>query len=207
MDWLYILGFILLVYGAFKLFIGIMILVINEKNKHIVKNSKILSKLVRLDTTTAGKFMSLAIVVFAIFSILRGLYLIKYMKNRKFNNILSHDSTIYILYGILGILLTLFYSFVVFSQKSKDYVSSDDTELPTYKFTGIGTGIFFLISLIATYMYNTRGILTKDHLAVLVITLSILTTCFILILIDGAEKLRHTKQEILTMVMVPLASL
>lgn len=203
---IYILGILLLLYGSFKLMMGVIIVLLNDKNEKYVKENKFLRAIVRIDTSLAGKIFSLSIIVFAIYSIIHGLFLTKTLENKRIFSKFSHYRTTCILYGILGLFMTLFYGFIVFSRYN-NLVDHDEKKMSTYKFTGIGTGLFFLISLILTYIYHTHKRLSSSHLLVLLCALSLLITSFMMIVINEFHIIKHSIGDILTMVMIPLATI
>lgn len=202
----FILGLVLLLYGSIKLLIGFIALSLSKQNKPFVEKHPILSKIIKVDTTIAGKVIEISIIVFALYSISRGLYFMKAIKNPTFLNIMTHYSTVYILYGIVGIFLTVFYTSLVYSN-IRNIISYDNSEMPNYKLTGIGSGLMFLIVMFVVYIYHNFKKHTQLELTLLIVLFSLTVTSLIMIIIETYDKIKKAQHEIVTMLMIPLAGI
>ena len=201
---IYIFGILLFIYGIFKLVLGLLIITLNPTTATYIKNNKILKSVVRLDQSTAGKLLSFSIIVFAIYSILHGLSIAKILTHSKFLDHFYHDRITYLLYGVLGIFMTLIYGYIVYDNKNDNAIISKDEEV-NYKLTGLATGLFFLISVITFYIYKNINTLSRAQIYVALYILALISTSFILIIIDQIEILKHSLGDVLHFVMIGLA--
>lgn len=129
----------------------------------------------------------------------------KTLKAKSLKYIITNPRYIYILYGVLGLVLLLFYSMIVYTNWNDILgISKKDERINTYKLSGIGSGIVFLITMIAIYFLNTHKKLKIKEVLFLIVVMTILVMTLIEIiaatLLVDAEK----KNEIITMVMIPL---
>jgi hypothetical protein len=113
------------------------------------------------DVTTAGKFVEYGLLVFAVFTVLRGMCQVKWIRNKHVVYHIMGHHTMYILYALVGSLLTLFYCVVLYT----DYEIDQDSKY-TNKYEGVNlvNGITFL-AMIPTFMLFrrfTEGTLLDD---------------------------------------------
>ena len=139
--------------------------------------------------------------MFAIFTIFRGMLLLGLLTNRRLRNIVDDYNTLYMLYAILGIYLILFYGIILYTSIGKGL--RDEKELLTYKLIGMGTGIFFLITLVFTYLLHNYTRCTKKKVFGLGILFLILVGIMLKIVVDCFEKIKQMRTEVLTLIMIP----
>jgi len=196
---------ILVLYGLFKLVLGILALTLTLEYREKLQSIIIIKDFITLDLTAAGRFIDFTIIIFALYSIIRGLVIAKTLKAKSLKYIITNPRYIYILYGVLGLVLLLFYSMIVYTNWNDILgISKKDERINTYKLSGIGSGIVFLITMIAIYFLNTHKKLKIKEVLFLIVVMTILVMTLIEIiaatLLVDAEK----KNEIITMVMIPL---
>lgn len=200
---IYIFGILLFIYGMFKLLLGILVLTLNPTTTEYIKKYKILKMFVRLDQSIAGKLLSISVIIFSIYSIFHGLFMAKVVTHSKFINHFYHDRITYIMYGVLGVFMTLVYGYIVYFKSDDSIISKDKNA--NYKLTGLATGLFFLISLIIFYILKNINTLSRSNIYIAVYILAVILTSFIMIIIDEIEILKNSLSDVLHFVMIVLA--
>lgn len=198
-------GMSLVIYGLFKLMMGILALSLPIKYREKVQNIYIIRDFITMDLTTAGRFIDITIILFAMYSIIRGLVIAKSVKGKFFKLIVTSPKYTYVVYGILGLVLLCFYGIVVYSNWYTFLgISKNDQHDDTYKLSGMGSGIIFLITLLGIYFMNVHKRLELKELVFLVSIMTVLI--FMLVEIISATLFTDSekKNEIITMVMIPI---
>lgn len=203
----FLIGIVLLIYGIFKVTVALVTISLSKKNKPYIESHPILRRLIKLDTTIAGKAIQVSILAFSAFTLMRGLYHLRAIRSPKLRSILDRHSTTYILYGIMGVFLTTFYAAIVLSTDARSLIESDPKEIPTYRLVGIGSGLLFLLIMAALYLYHHRltHITNPYAIPTILVFMSVVLTMIAAVLVKSASRLAAAKQEIVTMLMIPLA--
>ena len=93
------------------------------------------------DDTISGQLYEYVLLVFGIFTFFNGMSLVRLLP-RAFIKFFEYKWTEYTVFTVLGLLLTIFYSLVLFT---KTKIPKRDDQTVYYKFYGLGGGIFFLL--------------------------------------------------------------
>lgn len=208
MEFAHMLGTVLLVYGIFKFIVGISGLTLPRETLVRMKKLPVIGSFISTDVTTAGKAIEISIVCFALYSIGRGIYLLKFYDHASFKSMMESRNVTFVLYGVMGLFLTLFYSLVVYTSfdlKSMS-ITMDAKEKGTYKLIGLGTGLMYLFILMCMTIYHANIPITSKQFKVMVVIFSIIASLLIFVIMDSYEKIRQKQGEILTMIMIPLGS-
>lgn len=208
MEIAHVLGVVLLCYGIFKLIIGLSGLLMPQTTLKKMKNIPVIGNFISTDVTTAGKAIEISIVCFALYAIGRGIYLLKVYDHASFAVMMESRYVTYILYGVMGLFLTLFYSLVVYSSVDLEsvYITMDNKEKATYKLIGLGTGLMYLFILVCMSVYHSEIPITSKQFKLVIIVFSIVASLLIYVIMDSYEKIRQKQGEILTLLMIPLGS-
>lgn len=202
MEFVHVLGTVLLLYGSIKLIIGVVGLTFNKKQREAAQKHRIIRDLVPKDASTAAKALDLSIIVFAVYSIFRGVYLLRIFDHQSFRTMMEARHLAYVLYGVMGAFLVVFYYIVVYTSANID---KDPGEASTYKLIGLGTGIFFLIVLAGMYtVHNYKRFGAVQYVAV-GLSLVALVSGMGYIVKENIDRLKQRKHEIVTLLMIPLA--
>lgn len=196
---------LLVVYGLLKLIMGILALTLPVKYREGVQHIKVVRDFITMDVTTAGKFIDISIIMFATYSVIKGLVIVKAVKHRSLKTFVFDPKYTYLLYGVLGIVLLLFYIMIVYSNWNEIIgISKDNNRTYTYKLSGIGSGLVFLLTVLFIYIFNAyKRIKTRDILLLsFVMTVLVMALGYIL----ATTVLQHTekKNELITLAMIPI---
>ena len=208
--WFHVLGIVLLLYGCFKLAVGLAGLLMTQAQ--LVKLTKIpvIGSFITTDVTTAGKAIEVSIVCFALYSIMRGVYLLNIYNHQKFKDVIQSRHMAYILYGGIGAFMVLFYTLVVYSNVdlSSMYITKDNHHMGTYKLIGIGTGLMFLFIFMMMYVWHSQKELWVHPSAMWAILIAclLIIAYFVYVIRDSYDMIKQKQGEILTIIMIPLAS-
>lgn len=203
MEWVHVLGMVLLLYGCIKLCIGLLAVALPAELRQKAQKYRFVKDFIAKDATLAGKAMDVSIIVFAVYSIFRGIYLLKVYDHQTFKGMMESQHIVYVLYGIMGTFLVVFYYYVLYG----DYkIENDAAEHPTYKLMGIGTGLFFLLVALCTFTYHHYKVLDPIFFVVLFIVFVTLVAAFVLLVRESYDKIRAKKNELVTMLMIPLGT-
>lgn len=134
----YFLGFIMIMYGIIKVSIGCLALFMPSKQREWTANHPQLKYVIAKDTTLAAQVIEVALIIFGIYSFMNALDLLKiypmaFLNTRMF---------LYTFYTLIGILLIIFYSLVIYTNLPIPKVK---TEISRYKLIGLIGGMLFLI--------------------------------------------------------------
>ena len=154
-------GAIIIAYGVIKTLIICTSIAAPIEYRDIIHKTPYIGQFIQEDATTAGKFVEYGLLVVAVFTILRGMCHVKWIRNKHVVYHIMGHHTMYILYALVGSLLTLFYCIVLYT----DYKIDQDSKY-TFKYEGVGlvNGITFL-AMIPTFILIrrfTEGTLTED---------------------------------------------
>ena len=140
MEYKYILGILYLLYAIIKITVGVALMFLPLD---IIAKTPILKIFIKetSDKTLAGRFYEYILLIFGIFSLIEGLalldilpfYIAHYFESKWVE---------YIVFIILGLILTVFYSLVLYTDLP---ISKNKTDNQHYKIFGLGGGLSFLI--------------------------------------------------------------
>lgn len=140
MDGKYFVAFLYILYGITKVIIGLSVMTIPL---NIINRIPILNWFVKTisDKTIAGRFYEYILLLFGFYTIIHALALFEVFPNN-INVLLDQKIILYSVFGIFGIILTIFYSLVLYTNIpiDKDVKHYDD-----YKLFGLGGGLSFII--------------------------------------------------------------
>jgi hypothetical protein len=205
-----LLGIILILYGFFKLFIGIITIFMSfEFKQKILFKFPFLNKLIPEDETTASKAIELTFIIFGIYTLLHGLDKFSLL-SAKTKNKLEARQTIYLLYGLIGTFLTLFYYLVVYTNVN---IEKNKKEINRYKLIGIVGGLSFLIMLpimILIHKFSDNGFhyLLNDFISIISIISIIIIIYYIYRILKQTMFNQNDTivQDLITLLMIPLNS-
>lgn len=175
-----IIGFIIIIYGFIKSIFSIFEIFLPEKYRKSIP-------FITTDRTVAGLFMIGVLLAFGIYSIFHGLSILKIMPTN-LNNIFDNFITTYIIYGLFGIILIIFYIYILFTNIN---ISKDMRHKSTYEIGGLSSGITFITTILVIQLYNNIFKLNikwydNDNI-LLIIGTSILTILTIFIIIKAIK--------------------
>jgi uncharacterized protein YlzI (FlbEa/FlbD family) len=182
--------------------IGVIGLTFNKKQREAIqKQNKFIGDFVPKDTSTAAKALDISIIVFAMYSIFRGIFLLKLFDHESFKTMMQARYLAYILYGVMGAFLVVFYYIVSYTSMNID---KDAGETGTYKLIGLGTGMFFLISLTGMYVvHNYKTFSITQYVAVGMAVIALMSGMAFVIK-ENIDRIKQRKHEIITILMIPL---
>jgi hypothetical protein len=207
----YIFGFLLIIYGGLKTIIFVSILNLPNIKANIFKYP-ILKGLVGDDISLPGKVIDAVLLIFSILTFLRGSELVG--RQLHLHNLVNTRKFIYWLYGILGVFLVTFFTFVL---NSSLRIPKDERYITRYKFIGYCLSTTFIMTVPIQIMIHTifdHGFLQslKRHYILLFICLVTIVTLVLLLIKlitkiikerDGNDK-KLTWSDILTLFIIPL---
>ena len=139
MNYNYLLGTLYILYGVIKIVVGlaVMLLPIN-----IIENTQILKLFVKAaaDKTFAGRMYEYVLLAFGVFSLFDGLALLELL-TPSLAQYFESKHTEYTVFIILGLILTIFYSLVLYTNVP---IQKDKEHYDHYKWLGLFGGISFL---------------------------------------------------------------
>jgi hypothetical protein len=213
-----LIAYALLVYGIFKFVVcGLDIFLSYDQRVQLAKQNSWFKKIMTLDTTTAGKTLSVVYIIFALITILRALDRLHYdIINENVMDILKHRLFIYMIYGLLGLFLLVLYYIVLYTNIG---VNKDLKYSKRYKLMGVCGGLIFLTAVPIVYMIHKifdHGIYValKRYfsfslliIALVVLTVSVLIHYAYNIIHEGDnnefERRKVSFHEILTLFIIP----
>lgn len=136
----YLTGTLYLLYGIIKVSVGISLLLIpSDKIKKLPVLKLFAAELE--DTTLAGRLYEYVLIIFGIYTIIFGLALFN-LYPYEYRNFLENKYTEYSVFIIIGLILTIFYSLVLYTKLpiSKNMKYEDH-----YKLLGLIGGLSFLV--------------------------------------------------------------
>lgn len=201
-----IIGCILIAFGIFKMTVGLLAIILSNKTKKKFK-------LIRDDPTIAGLVFDLVLTVFGLYSVLHGLALIEALP-KWLSIALASNPVVYTIYALFGIVMTCFFSLIVFTKLP---ISKTPIDILTYEVAGIGGGFCFFISLFGLMIYNTliENGWTMDETVLTLVLLIVACLAVIGVLIWDAIRRKKAQNnlatislrtEFLTLAMIPLGA-
>ena len=145
-----IIGGIALIYGITKITLGFMALFLPKSIRNKYPGLKFL---LSSDTTSASKIIEVVLIVFGIYSLLNALDMLGYIHLPWLNT----RTFIYSFYSTLGIILIVFYYFVVYTTAP---IQKDSSDTYRYKILGLVGGMLFLLMtpiFILYYQWQDHG--------------------------------------------------
>lgn len=135
------IAIIYLLYGIFKVMIGVALFTVPKDV--LLKKVKIMKYLIseEKDDTISGHLYEYVLLAFGIFTFLNGLALL-HLLPQSLATFFETKYTEYVIFIVLGLILTIFYSLVLFTKLP---IPKNEKESMYYKFYGLGGGLFFLI--------------------------------------------------------------
>ncbi len=191
-----LLGIINVLFGILKTFICAVNLLTTKDN--IDFYNKYVGFIINNDLTDVTKIFFLVLLIFSIFSFLKGLIYLKVKKN-----FIPNDLK-YIIYLLFGFFLIFFNILVIYyPQYTAKYISRDNKHLDTYLKVYVGTGILFIITLIFTYIFYEYK---KMPLILLILLLLLFIVLIFTMMYVGSFNYfeEKTREEIITFIMIPL---
>jgi len=140
-DFKTVLGIVYIIYGLIKVLVGIALF--NVPKDVLLKKFPFIKNLTspEEDDTISGKMYEYVFIIFGLFTFFNGMSLLRLLP-RMLINFFEYKRTEYIVFIALGLLLTIFYSLVLFT---KTNIPKREDQTIYYKFYGLGGGIFFLL--------------------------------------------------------------
>jgi len=140
-DFKTLLGIVYIIYGLIKVLVGIALF--NVPKDVLLKKFPFIKNLTspEEDDTISGKMYEYVFIIFGLFTFFNGMSLVRLLP-RMLINFFEYKRTEYIVFIALGLLLTIFYSLVLFT---KTNIPKREDQTIYYKFYGLGGGIFFLL--------------------------------------------------------------
>jgi len=136
----YIIGMVYIFYAIVKIIIGVCLFTLPVSKIGQIPIVKIFIK-EAADKTLAGRFYEYILFLFGIFSLFEGLSLLEVLP-QSIRTYFESKYIEYIVFTVLGSLLTLFYYLVIYTNIP---ISKDPQDYDHYKLLGFLTGLSFLI--------------------------------------------------------------
>lgn len=204
MPWInYVVGYWLIIYSILKA--GICILDLTPP-QYIPFKIPLLTH----DTTTAGLVLVITFLVFSIYTFFHALGILHFLSPQLIN-FFTHHGTSYAVYMVLAIILTVFYSLVLFTNLP---ISKDPEHKSSYEIIGLCGGILFFCTILVLEAYRT--IINKKHMVFLIILLPcifIFILTIIVIIYNATYKKKKvgekddTTYNIISAMLIPLATI
>ena len=181
-DFKTVLGIVYIIYGLIKVLVGIALF--NIPKDVLLKEFPFIRNFTspEEDDTVSGKMYEYVLVIFGLFTFFNGMSLVRLLP-RTLINFFEYKWTEYTVFAILGILLTTFYSMVLFT---KTKIPKREDQTMYYKFYGLGGGIFFLLM-----PFILESIPVFNNLSMEAKSMSVLTT---ILVIFGLANWFYTKK-------------
>jgi hypothetical protein len=183
------LGIMYIIYGLIKVLVGIALF--NVPKDTLLKKLPFIRDFTspEEDDTVSGKMYEYVLVIFGLFTFFNGMSLV-HLLPRMFINFFEYKWTEYTVFAILGILLTTFYSLVLFT---KTKIPKREDQTMYYKFYGLGGGIFFLLMPVILETVS-QGLPVFNKLSTEVKSMTVLTT---ILIVFGIANWFYTKNLLL----------
>ena len=156
----FVMGVLLVVYGLLKSLLIYVSVALSTSEQNKYDATPIIGAMIVKDKTFAGSVVEYGLLVFAIFNILRGLCKMNVVRGSLHTIIMSHI-TMYILYAVVGLFLTIFYCIVLYSDIRVD---KNMQNIDKYESVNLVHGITFL-SMIPLFILLDQ--LSKVHYNIL----------------------------------------
>ena len=196
MEYKYILGILYLLYAIIKITVGLALMFLPFD---IIAKTPVLKIFIKetSDKTLAGRFYEYVLLIFGIFSLVEGLalldilpfYIAKYFESKWVE---------YIVFIVLGLLLTVFYILVLYTDLP---ISKNKTDNQHYKIFGLGGGLSFLIMPLIweafAYIVPAFDTLSREIKAAIIVGIVIVLT----IIVDLIYVYLHKKEKTIVQVL------
>jgi hypothetical protein len=180
---LIVFGYMFLLYGILKCILCYLDIVLTYKQRvHLLNNTPWFKHVLTLDTTTAGKTISILYIIFAFITIFKATERIHTGTiHSDVIEIVNERLFVYLIYGLLGAFLFITYCLVIYTNLD---ISKNLQYSKRYKLMGICGGLVFILSvpiLITFHNIHDYGL----HKAIQNHLLLFITTFIISLLIIG----------------------
>lgn len=189
------MGLFYFIFGIVKTFICAINLLTTKENIEYLK--KYFKFIINDDYTCITKIFFLVILIFSIFSFIKGVIYLNIKKN-----FISHNIK-YLIYLLFGLFLIFSNILIIYYPEYTKMISRDNTKIDLYIKVYIGSGLLFLITVIFNYIYfeyKKMNILLMILLLLLFILL-LMTMIYIGSFNYFEDKM---KEELITFIMIPL---
>jgi hypothetical protein len=146
----YILGVLLILYSILKISFGLIATVAPPKMQEQIQKHEIFKHVITDDNTFSGKFVYYCFIIYGIYSLIHGLSFMN-LVSENIESVLSNHMYNYVFNFIIGMVLTVYYYFVAYTNIKLD---KDDKFHHQYIVHGIITGLLFLIFVPIMVIYN-----------------------------------------------------
>lgn len=198
---MFLLGLIYLLYGIIKIIICVINIILNELNYLFYKSIPFIKYFIDNDYSQAHKYFNILLLIFSIYTLLLGIVELNIINNEVFKNFILSDYLYYIVFFIIGFVMTLLYIFIIyFPDISKKYITRNDDKINIYKTIYLICGLVFLITLNISLLYKNFNI-------ILLLLLILLLLCILLIILTTDDIYKNIKKEFITILMIPLSSI
>jgi hypothetical protein len=204
---------LLILYGIVKISIGLVACFIPDKYRKRVSDIKFVKHFISADTTISGKMFDVALLIFGLYTLAHGFYLLGIAPAVVKTHLLTR-TTLYLLNLGLGLLLTGYFYLVLFT--SIDIPKNNDFR-PRYMVEGLCSGLMFLVTfpmLLVWHAFQDHGFAGALHSKAILLGMSLLSTLIISALIVfiavASYKEEHKEKnisDIASVVMIPLNTL
>jgi hypothetical protein len=196
----YILGILLVIYSIVKISFGLVATIAPPKLQEQIQKHALFKHVITDDNTFSGKFVYYCFIIYGIYSFIHGLSFMN-LVSENIDSILSNHMYNYIFNFIIGIVLTVYYYFVAYTNIKLD---KDDKYHDQYIVHGIITGLLFLIFVPIMVVYNHIMVFkTKINTKLLVYLLFIFMLLGLMYFILNSVYNLHN-MDIVSKLMVPL---
>jgi uncharacterized membrane protein len=136
----YFAGILYLLYGVVKITVGLAIFLLSINTISKMPILKLFAK-AAADKTFAGRMYEYVLLAFGVFSLLNGLSLLELL-SPKVSKYFENKYTEYTVFIILGVILTVFYSLVLYTDLP---IQKNTADYDHYRLLGLFGGISFLV--------------------------------------------------------------
>ncbi len=204
----YIVGILLFLYAISKLFIGFTAVFGTDIFKdHLRKFFPAIHTLIPLDETIAAKAIEVTFIIFGFYTLFHSFEKFSLL-SKTFKHLLESRTTIYLLYGCIGLFMTIFYYLVIYT---KVHINKDPNEISRYKIIGLIGGLSFLIMLPIMLLTHRIADYGLSYIFTDVISSIIIVSIFIILYLiykvymqTQIDKHRTKFQDLLSLYMIPL---
>jgi hypothetical protein len=172
-------GTIIMLYGLVKTATILAGVALPIEYRDEISKYPILNGFMTKDVTLAGKIVEYGLLSFAVFTLLRGMCELNLIHDA-FAKFIMQESTAKYMYGIVGIILTIFYSIVVYTDLN---IEKDPSNKYHYESVNLVQGLIFVAMLPAFYLFDVymAGKLFRSsnivvHVFIFIVLLSLVLT-------------------------------
>lgn len=146
----YVLGVLLIIYSIVKISFGLIATAAPPKLQEQIQKHEIFKHVITQDNTFSGKFVYYCFIIYGIYSFIHGLSFMN-LVSESIESVLSNHMYNYVFNFIIGMVLTVYYYFVAYTNIKLD---KDEKFHDQYIVHGIITGLLFLIFVPIMVIYN-----------------------------------------------------